>query len=83
MAEEREDAAAERVTGFESHDTEVLLAVRELQKQGLAEVHRHWEAGTLEVRPKPGAATAKEAGETIQMLYDTITLELQRRGALK
>lgn len=83
MAEEREGAAAERVTGFEQHDTKVLLAVRANQERGLLEVLRHEEAGTLNVRPKPGAATPKEAGETIMMLYDAIGAELKRRGVLK
>jgi hypothetical protein len=83
MAEEREEQAVRLVTGFEKYDTDILLAIREGQENGLAEVLRHEEAGTLHVRPKPGAATAKEAGETIMMLYDAITLELRQRGALK
>jgi hypothetical protein len=82
VAEAGEGEAAEQLTGFEKHATSVLFAVRANQEQGLLEVFRHEEAGTLNVRPKPGAATAKEAGETIMMLYDAITEELRRRGAL-
>jgi hypothetical protein len=83
VAEMGEGETAERLTGFEQHDTQVLLAVRGNQERGLLEVLRHEAAGTLNVRPKPGAATPKEAGETIQMLYDAIELELRRRGVLK
>lgn len=83
MVEERQEEQPASVGGFSKYPTSVLLAVRERQEQGLAEVHRHWQAGTINVRHKDGAATAKEAGETIVMLYDAITLELQQRGVLE
>lgn len=83
MAEERPPPAAvgpNPGAGFDRYDTEVLLAVRKKMRGGLAEVVASERAGTLHARRKPGAATPKEAGETIQMLLDGVDAVLRERG---
>jgi hypothetical protein len=83
MAEEAKAGAADAVTGFEHASTETLLKIRRNMAGGFGQVYDHQQAGTLDIRPKAGAATPREAGQTIVMLFDGITVELQRRGVME
>ncbi len=91
MAETDEAAAADPVTSFEKYDVDTLKAIRQNLIGGIDRVGQRLEfeddkiigMGTALVRPKDGAATPIEAGQGIVMLFDTITRELRKRGALK
>lgn len=83
MAEANQEADAHRVTGFERYETEVLMTVYRNQLNGMAQIHEHEEKGTIDQRRKPGAATPREFGGVLVMLYDNVKAELIKRGELE
>jgi hypothetical protein len=91
VAEESTEAATDVLTGFEKYDVETLLKVRQNLIGGINQVGERMEfdgneivgMGTALIRSKEGAATPAEAGQVIVMLFDTVTLELRKRGVLK
>lgn len=81
MADEQQAGAGEdALTGFEGYSTEVLEKIRANLAGGLDRVAAHHTAGTLDDRPKRGAATPREAGYTILMMSDQIEKVLRQRG---
>jgi len=68
------------VTGFERYETDTLLRIHANLRNGSKQVAMSEAAGTLHVRPKPGAATPSEAGFTFVALLEGINHVLASRG---
>lgn len=80
MADQRAaEAAGPALTGFEHCPDEVLHIIRDNLLRGLDRLAAVGAQGQLDVRPRPGAATPREAGYTFAMLLGGIEATLRSR----
>lgn len=93
MADADKGVAPEPLTGFEGYSLDVLRRIKENLDRGIDKVGEFWlqdqrdgkgpDEGTLNQRPKPGAATPREAGAAIQALLDSIEKTIKQKEELE